>query len=380
MFARIFTGISYRSLSLTSLQCVRLSVPDQTTIDPNPAGAGVSAGKTMAPVPRSEASPDALAPAGGPALPHDRSAQTRKGLLYALGAFGAWAVVIPVLFRVLSKQNVDPFEMVGQRVAFGVPFLLLMITYSRQWPDLRRAFTDFQILKFLIPSTLLIGINWYYFIVAVDEGHLSHAGLGYYINPVVSVALGYLFLKERLRPLQFVALGLGVAAVSVLTVAEGFLPIISIILPVSFGLYGLLRKQAGVGPVIGLTVETLLLLPVSLGLLIWLSLAGRTMFLVGPGWVSVVMMAGGLATVAPLAWFAAAAKRLPLSTLGLMQYLAPTGQTILTVVFFNESFPPLKWAAFGLIWIAIVVFTTDEVRSARRAIALRQRENAGASD
>jgi chloramphenicol-sensitive protein RarD len=344
-----------------------LSGPDQSENGPDGILDGRAAGGVMAPVPRSEASPDALAPSGGPALPHEHSAQIRQGLLYALGAFGTWAIVIPVFFRVLSKQDVDPFEMVGQRVAFGVPFLLLMIAYSRQWGVLRRAFTDLKILKFLIPSTLLIGINWYFFIVAVDEGHLSHAGLGYYINPVVSVALGYLFLKERLRPLQFVALGLGVAAVGVLTVAEGFLPIISIILPVSFGLYGLLRKQAGVGPVVGLTVETMLLLPLSLGLLIWLTAEGRTMFLVGPGWVSGIMLLGGLATVAPLAWFAAAAKRLPLSTLGLMQYLSPTGQTLLAAVFFGESFPPLKWGAFGLIWIAIAVFTTDAVRQNGKA-------------
>lgn len=319
-----------------------------------------------APVPRSEASPDALAPEGGIGLPPDQTAEVRRGLIYALGAFGTWAVVVPVFFRVLSKQDVDPFEMVGQRVAFGVPFLLLMIAYSRQWGTLRRAFVDVKILRFLIPSTLLIGVNWYFFILAVDQGHLSHAGLGYYINPLVSVGLGYLFLKERLRPLQFVALGLGVAAVGVLTAAEGFLPIISIILPVSFGLYGLLRKQAGVGPVVGLTVETLLLLPVSVGLLVWLTAEGRTMFLVGPGWVSALMLVGGLATVAPLAWFAAAAKRLPLSTLGLMQYLSPTGQTLLAAVFFGESFPPLKWAAFGLIWVAIAVFTGDALRQNRR--------------
>lgn len=345
-----------------SLESARLSGPNTTPEpDTHPDFA-----PPMAPVPRSEASPDALAPEGGVGLPHDHSVRTRQGLFYALGAFGCWAVVIPVFFRVLSREGVDPFEMVGQRVAFGVPFLLLMIAVTRQWKALRTAFTDWRVLRFLIPSTLLIGINWYYFILAVDQGHLSHAGLGYYINPVVSVGLGYLFLKERLRPLQFVALALGVAAVSVLTVAEGFLPIISIILPVSFGLYGLLRKQAGVGPVVGLTVETMLLLPVCLVLLVWLTGEGRTMFLVGPGWVSGLMLLGGLATVAPLVWFAAAAKRLPLSTLGLMQYLSPTGQTLLAAVFFGEHFPPLKWAAFGLIWVAIAVFTGDALRQNRR--------------
>jgi chloramphenicol-sensitive protein RarD len=320
-----------------------------------------------APVPRSEASPDALAPRGGPALPADHSARTREGLIYALGAFACWAVVIPVFFRVLSKQGVDPFEMVGQRVAFGVPFLLLMIAVTRQWGALRRAFLDWRVLRFLIPSTLLIGVNWYFFIVAVDRGQLSHSGLGYYINPVVSVALGFIFLKERLRALQVVALALGLVAVGVLTMAEGYLPIISIILPVSFGLYGLLRKQAGVGPIVGLTVETLLLLPLCVGLLIWLSGQGRTMFLVGPGWVSGLMLLGGLATVAPLVWFAAAAKRLPLSTLGLMQYLSPTGQTLLAAFAFGENFPPLKWAAFGLIYVAIIVFTTDAVRQNNKA-------------
>ncbi len=321
----------------------------------------------LAPVPRSEASPDALHPEGGVGLPHDHSAQTRAGLWYALAAFGSWAIIIPIFFRVLSGRGADPFEVLGQRVVFGVPFLLLMIGATRQWRALRRACTDPKILKFLVPTTLLIAVNWYFFILAVDRGQLSHAGLGYYINPIISVGLGWLFLKERLRPAHAVALGLGVAAVAVLTFAEGTLPFISIVLPVSFGLYGLLRKQAGVGPVVGLTVETLLLLPASLALLIWLETENRTLFLHDEAWVSALMLMGGLATVAPLAWFAAAARRLPLRTLGLLQYLSPTGQTLLAAVFFGESFPPLKWAAFGLIWIAILVFTGDALRHAARA-------------
>ncbi len=324
-------------------------------------------GDLPAPVPRSEASPDALHPEGGVGLPQDASARARAGLWYALAAFGSWAIVIPVFFRVLSKQGADPFEMLGQRVAFGAPFLLVMIGATRQWKTLRRACTDLHILKFLVPTTLLIAVNWYFFILAVDRGRLSHAGLGYYINPIVSVGLGWLFLKERLRPAHGVALGLGAAAVGLLTYAEGSLPFISILLPVSFGLYGLLRKQAGVGPVVGLTVETLLLFPASVGLLLWLETEDRTLFLHGPAWVSGLMLLGGLATVAPLAWFAAAARRLPLRTLGLMQYLSPTGQTLLAAVFFGESFPPLKWGAFALIWLAIVVFTADAVRQNARA-------------
>lgn len=290
----------------------------------------------------------------------------RRGLNYGLGAFGAWALVIPVYFRVLTEAGADPFEMVAQRVVFGVPLLLLMISWRRQWGVLRRACTDRRILRFLIPSTLLIGVNWYYFILAVDRGQLSHAALGYYINPLVSVALGFGFLGERLRPRQWAAVGIGIAAVGVLAAAEGSLPTISIILPITFGLYGLLRKQAGVGPVVGLTVETLLLLPLSLALLFWLESQGRTMFLHGPGWVSGLMLLGGLATVVPLAWFAAAARLLPLSTIGLLQYLAPSGQTLLAAVFFGEHFPPLKWVAFGLIYVAIAVFTADAVLHGRR--------------
>lgn len=308
------------------------------------------------------------APAEIPASPD----ATGRGLAFGLGAFGWWALIVPVYFKVLSEQGADPFEVLAQRIVFGLPVLLGMLAFRRQIGVFLRAARTWTTLKVLIPSTVLIGINWYFFIWSVATGHLSHASLGYYINPLVSVALGFLFLGERLRPGQWAAVVFAIGAVSVLAWAEGRVPVVSIILPLSFGTYGLLRKKANVGPSVGLTFEMLLLLPLAAGLLVWLEHTGKGVFLNGPGWVSLLMLLGGIVTIVPLVWFTAAARLLPLSTVGLLQYLAPTGQLLLSALAFGENFPPEKWAAFGLIWCAITVFTVDALRHGARSRRTRR--------
>lgn len=317
--------------------------------------------------------PEPLAPAGaGTAAMPDDTASTRRGLACGLGAFAWWALLVPVYFRVMSEHGVDPFEVLAQRVVFGVPVLLAMLAFSRRIGEFVRAAFTPAALKILVPSTVLIGLNWYFFIRAVADGHLSHASLGYYINPLVSVGLGFLFLGERLRRAQWVAVAIAAGAVIVLTVAEGRVPYISVILPCSFGLYGLLRKKASVGPTIGLTFEMLMMLPLCAGLLVWLEHQNRGVFLHGPGWLTGLMLLGGMVTIVPLVWFTTAARLLPLSTLGLLQYLAPTGQLMLSALAFGEHFPPVKWMAFGLIWCAIAVFSTDAFRhNARQRRARR---------
>lgn len=302
----------------------------------------------------------------------DPPASARLGLCYGLGAFGWWALVVPAYFRLLSRHGADPFELLAQRIVFGLPMLLGMLAWKKNLGSFLRAVSTPASLRVLIPSTICIALNWYFFIWAIANDRLSHASLGYYINPLVSVALGAIFLQERLRSAQWAAVVLGVCAVGVLAWGEGTIPVVSLILPLSFGTYGLLRKQAGVGPVVGLTFEMLMLLPIAAGLLVWLEHGSRGVFLRGPGWVSALMLLGGMVTVVPMVWFTSAARLLPLSTVGLMQYLAPTGQLMLSYFAFGESFPPEKWAAFGIIGVAIVLFTADALRHAARQSELRR--------
>ncbi len=313
--------------------------------------------------------------AGTPAHP-TRASGLRKGYLFGLGAFSWWGVIVPMYFWALTDDglgNADPFEILAQRIVFGLPVLLAMLAFSRQFGPFLRAITAWTSLRVLIPSTVLIAINWYFFIWAVSNGTVSHASLGYYINPLVSVALGFLFLGERLSIAQWVAVVFALCAIAVLTWAEGRIPFVSIILPISFGTYGLLRKRANVGPTVGLTFEMMLLLPVSAALLVWLEHDGRGVFLNGPGWVSALMVLGGIVTIVPMICFTAAARLLPLSVLGMLQYLAPSLQLIVATLVIGEHFPPEKWVAFGLIWCAIAVFTADAIRGARRT----RRDRAG---
>ncbi len=302
-----------------------------------------------------------------------------KGVAYASGAFGWWAVAIPVYFHVLTQHHADPLEIVAQRVLFGIPILLLMLALSRQVGVFLRAATTMTSLRVLLPSTALIGINWYVFIYAMATDRLSHASLGYYINPLVSIALGFLFLGERLRRVQWGAIALAGTAVLVLAVAEltgdgsHGLPWISVVLPVSFGLYGLLRKRADVGASVGLCFEMALLLPVCLGLVVWLRHSGRGIFFADgtEPWVSGLMLLSGVVTIVPLICFTHAVRLLPLSTVGLMQYATPTGHLLLSVLFFGERFTPLKFAAFGIIWLAVGIYTWDMLRGHRQARAAR---------
>lgn len=289
----------------------------------------------------------------------------KQGFLFAAGAFGWWAFIVPTYFRLLSQHNALPLEVLAQRVVFGLPLLIVILMIAKRIPELIKAFTSWSSLKILIPSTGLIAINWFFFIYAVSTERLNHASLGYYINPLFSILLGYLFLGEKLSKLQKIAILIAACAVVMMTIAEleagGGWPWISILLPASFGLYGLLRKQANVTGTVGISFEMILLLPACIGLMIWLEVSNKGIFFAEPTpeWISWIMFLGGVVTIIPLICFTNAVRLLPLSTVGLLQFTAPTGQLLLAVVFFDEKFTPLKLAAFVLIWIAIGVFIRD---------------------
>tara|TARA_R110002073_G_scaffold336572_1_gene535717 strand:+ start:20842 stop:21807 length:966 start_codon:yes stop_codon:yes gene_type:complete len=291
----------------------------------------------------------------------------RKGFLFASGAFGWWAVMVPLFFRTLSQNGAAPIEVLAQRVVFGLPILLLILALTKRLPELIKAFTTWSSLKVLIPTTGLISINWFFFIYAVSTDRLNHASLGYYINPLFSILLGFVFLGENLSRLQRLAIAIAAAAVVMMTIAEldagsGF-PWISLLLPTSFGIYGLLRKQVDVTGTIGLTFEMAMLFPICIGLMIYLAQSNTGIFMAEstPLPITLLMLLGGVFTIIPLVCFTNAVRLLPLSTIGLLQFTAPTGQLLLSVVFFGEKFTPLKFAAFVLIWTAIAVFIRDLV-------------------
>jgi len=304
----------------------------------------------------------------------------KQGYMFAAGAFGWWAVVVPSYFRLLSQHGADPLEILAQRVVFGLPLLIIILVLAKKLPDLYRACTTWNSLKILLPSTILIGINWYFFIYSVSTGRLNHASLGYYINPLFSIFLGYLFLGERPTKLQKTAIAIAGAAVIMMTIAElksgGGWPWIAVLLPASFGLYGLLRKKVDVSGTVGISFEMIVLLPFCIALMIWIGNSDSGIFFAESTvpWISWIMLLGGVVTIVPLICFTNAVRLLPLSTVGLLQFSAPTGQLILSVIFFGETFTPLKFGAFVLIWIAIGVFIRDLVVTHREKQACMDTE------
>lgn len=333
------------------------------------AAGGLPFGSLMAaPPPTTEpvAPPAARGDAPAPVAVDETApaAATGLGISYALLAYGWWGTVVPeVLFRL---KGTPPVELLAHRVVWGLPILLCLVALGRGWSELRRAVTTPAIARWLVVTAGLIAINWFGFILAVVTDRTLDASLGYFMNPLLSVALGMLVLGERLRIAQYVAVAIAAVGVLWQLIAYGSLPWISLMLAGSFGLYGLLRKQARVGPVTGLTVEMTVLLPLAIVTLIVLAMTGTMQFGVegGPpeGW----MVFMGLATVLPLVWFTGAARRLRLSTVGFFQYIAPSGQLLIAVLHFGEPFTRQQAITFGFIWLALAIFVGDLIWQRRR--------------
>jgi chloramphenicol-sensitive protein RarD len=230
--------------------------------------------------------------------------------------------------------------------------------------------------SFLALAAFAIAINWGVYIFAVNSGQVVEASLGYFINPLVTIALGVLVLRERLRVGQWIAVAVGVLAVLVLTIDYGHVPIIALTLACSFGTYGLLKNRVGadVGAVAGLTTETLVLAPVAAITVAVLTVNGDSTFTANPPWQGLLLASTGLITVVPLLLFASAARRVPLSTMGLLQYLTPVLQLLCGVLLLDEHMPASRWAGFGLVWAALAVLTFDSLRAARRSYLDRAEE------
>jgi len=299
--------------------------------------------------------------------------QGLAGVLYALGAFGAWGVVVPLHFKLLGA--VPALTILGQRILWASLLTFALIAALRRLDQLRAALVPGRRLAWLCLSSFLVGANWFLYIWAVNAGHLVQTSLGYFINPLVNVALGVLFLGERLRPLQIVACALAAGGVLLLTIAAGTPPWISLALAVSFGLYGLIRKTVPIDPLIGFCVEALALLPVAAGYLAVRGLAGDPLF--GPGvGTALLLVLTGVTTAAPLIWFAAAAQRLNLSTVGLLQYLSPSCTLLLGTLIYGEPFTRIDALAFAAIWTGLALYSGDALALAWRSAprrALRSR-------
>lgn len=289
--------------------------------------------------------------------------RTAAGIAYALGAFGTWGLVAPVHFKLLAA--VAPLEVLAQRIVWSALFVLAIIVASRRSAELAGAFAKPRLVRALCLSALLVGANWIVYIWAISTGHLVQASLGYFLNPLVNVALGIAFLGERLRPLQIAACGLAAAGVLVLTVAAGELPWIALALGVSFGFYGLIRKTAKVEPLVGFCIESLILLPFAVAYLTFLALAGAPAFGRADRMLDLLLVLTALSTSAPLIWFAAAAQRLRLSTVGLLQYLAPSCLLALGVFAYGEPFTAVHAVSYGAIWAALALYSADAFRAMR---------------
>ncbi len=294
----------------------------------------------------------------------------RAGVIYGLAAYGWWGLV-PIYFKLVVQ--VPAVEVLAHRVVWSVLLLAVWMRIRGRWRVAAVALRDRSTVLTLLGTTTLIAGNWYLFIWAVGHDRILQASLGYFINPLVNVLLGFVFLGERLRKWQTVSVALAAAGVIYLTVGYGRFPWIALILAGSFGSYGLLRKVAPVDALIGLTAETLLLLPLALAYLVYAGVGQHLTFGHGPRTLDLLLMAAGVVTAVPLLWFTNAAKRLRLATMGFLQYLAPTGHFLLAVIVYREPFVLDHAITFGCIWTALAVYSFDTVRAARSARPPRDR-------
>lgn len=289
----------------------------------------------------------------------------RRGTAYGLLAYTLWGT-FPLFFRLLERSG--PVEIVAHRVFWSLMLCLAIVAVTRSRRDVAAALANRRQVTLLATAAALIAVNWGVYIYAVNSGQVVEASLGYFINPLVTVLLGVVLLRERLRPLQWVAVGTGAAAVTVLTVGHGRVPVIALALAASFGLYGLMKKRVGgtVGALAGLTTETLLLGPIAAAVIVWLQVTGRGQFGANLPWQGLLLVSAGVVTVVPLLLFAASTRRIPLSTLGLLQYITPVLQFLCGVVLLGEHMAPARWAGFAVVWLALAILTTDGLLNARR--------------
>ena len=261
-------------------------------------------------------------------------------------------------------------EILAHRVFWSLATMLVLVLLVRRAGSLRDMVADRRTRTILTAAAVVIAFNWGAYIWGVNNGHVVETSLGYFINPLVTVLMGVVFLGERLRRLQWVALGIATVAVVGLTIEYGRPPWVALVLAFSFGSYGLAKKKAGAGAVESLTFETLVLAPIALGYILFLTARGDAEFGTNGSVHVALLVSTGIVTAIPLICFGAAATRVSLTTLGLLQYLAPTLQFALGVLLFHEPMPTMRWIGFGLVWVALVIFTAESINHRRRQLRM----------
>ncbi|WP_299139117.1 EamA family transporter RarD [uncultured Tateyamaria sp.] len=289
---------------------------------------------------------------------------TPQGLGFALSAYFLWGF-LPLYMKMLS--HIGPAEVVAHRIIWSVPIAAVLLILLRRTGDLMAALRNPRMLAMACVTAALITVNWGIYVWAITSGHTLDAALGYYINPLFSVALGALLLRERLTRAQLVAIGLAACAVAVLTISAGVVPWAALGLTVSWGFYALAKKQLPIGPNQGFLLEVLILLIPALAYVTWLGLSGQGTFMVGDASTNWLLLGCGAVTAIPLMLYANGAKRLRLTTIAVLQYIAPTMIFLCAVVVFKEPFGQARMIAFPMIWAALVIYSVSMLREMRRS-------------
>lgn len=288
----------------------------------------------------------------------------KKGILFGIGAYALWGF-FPVYWKLL--KHVPAPQLLGHRIGWSFLLLLAVILITRQWADFRSLLTRRTFFIYSI-AAILIGINWLTYVWAVNEGYIVETSLGYFINPLLSVLMGVIILREKLRPAQWIPIGLAAAGVTYLTIIYGRLPWIALTLAFSFGFYGLVKKVAPLSSLYGLTFETGILFLPALVYLIF-SEVNRTGAFMHTGLISDLLLIGaGVVTTIPLLMFASAARQIPLTVVGLLQYIAPTLQFSLGVLVYHEPFDQTRLIGFGIVWIALIIFWVENYLAHRTPV------------
>jgi chloramphenicol-sensitive protein RarD len=299
--------------------------------------------------------------------------EVRRGTAYGALAFLCWGS-FPLFFRALEPAGA--VEILVHRIIWSLVTCLLVVAVTRQFGPLWDTLRSPRLVAILAVAAVLVAINWGVYIYAVNDGNVVEASLGYFINPLLTVVLGVVILREHLRRMQWLAVGIGLVAVVVLTVDYGRPPWIALILATSFGSYGLVKKQVGphVSALGSLTTETAVLAPLAIGVLVWLEVTGRGSFAHAAPWHGVLLATSGIVTTIPLVLFAAGSRRVPLTTMGLLQFITPVLQLLVGVTLLGEHVPWSRWIGFGLVWIALAVLSIDSLRASHVARGERRAE------
>ena len=292
------------------------------------------------------------------------SLEQKTGVFYGLMAFVFWGLV-PIYFKAVG--HVHPMEILCHRIIWSVPLTALLVTFFRDWKNLREALRSGKVIGTLFLSATLVAVNWFVFIWAVNTGQVLQGSLGYFINPLVNVLLGMIFLRERIGTWQILAVLLAAAGTLNLTLNFGKLPWIALTLAFSFGFYALLRKTVQIESVNGLFVETGLLFPFAFGYLVLLGVKGTVSFGTIDSWTTTLLVLAGFVTSLPLLAFTSAARRLQLTTMGILQYIAPSTYFFMAVFYYQEPFTVAHLVSFGFIWTGLAIFMADSIYLHRRS-------------